>query len=1005
MKFSCSRLFLMVWLGLGCVSSAWSVEEQVDRRLAEAIILFQKEGPEATLPKFEDLAEEFAESGSHRDEAILLRYIGQCHWRLGNFDEARTHLELALTMKRVLADRKEEADTLNVLGLLEWDMGHYDEATANFRESSAIARELGDRQLQGMTLNNLSLVLDELGDYQTSLSQYRQVLDIYSGIDFPRGEGDTLGNIGGVYMLLGQYSQALDYYQKALLISQAQGSDLSMSQDHGNIALCYLGMGEVDLALENFDLAIKLTRKIGLRQDEAYWIGSKGTALIQKGRYDLGLENRRTALAIYEEVGAQAELLEALSELGRVLNLLGDPASAERYFTRAIELARQIRQARGITLNLMALGDLQYRREQFEEAEALYEEARFRSEKSGEKSNLSSSLLKLSLVHREQQSMGIAREDASRAQHIAHDIGAIPLESEALYSLAELDRREGHLDSALQGFTAAKDLSGENRGPELAWQIQFGRALALEAQGDKAGAVSALIEAVKVIEGVRDRLHEDRFRAAYVQDKYQVYVELVRLQLELGRDEDAFSTAERLRARSFSALVDRAAPSALTEDNRQLENELRQRIRQLQDSLAREQVLERPQQRQLAIENFSRELLLAEQDYQVFLDDNAHLQLPHGMAHSTPAALDVRSRLRPGDVLIEYVVGDDGVMVFVLKHDAMLTTITPVRRADLTARVALLSDLIRRPEDERWRDPASSLSAALTEPIEQAGWLADAQRIYIVPHDILNYLPFAVLPSNASGNTPENPPDRTRLLLDDYRLTYLPTAAVLVRYVQPVAVPQSLLAMAPARSRLRYAPEEARTIDAMFKPNSRLLAGDRATESRFKELAGDYNMLHFATHGYFNKFNPLLSGLELEADEANDGLLEVHEILGLELQANLVTLGACQTALGSGYLADVPAGDEFVGLTWAFLSAGSNSVLATLWEVDDRSSVQLMQRFYQLLVNRNQVEDFAGALSKAQRDLRSSDSYQHPYYWAPFVLVGNSGHQQAPVVKLMERFQ
>ena len=176
----------------------------------------------------------------------------------------------------------------------------------------------------------------------------------------------------------------------------------------------------------------------------------------------------------------------------------------------------------------------------------------------------------------------------------------------------------------------------------------------------------------------------------------------------------------------------------------------------------------------------------------------------------------------------------------------------------------------------------------------------------------------------------------------------------------------------------------------MFKPNSLLLVGDGATESRFKELAGDYNILHFATHGYFNKFNPLLSGLELEADEANDGLLEVHEILGLKLQANLVTLGACQTALGSGYLADVPAGDEFVGLTWAFLSAGSKSVLATLWEVDDRSSVQLMQRFYQQLVIPNRVEDLAGALATAQRDLRSSHSYQHPYYWAPFVLVGNS---------------
>ena len=108
-------------------------------------------------------------------------------------------------------------------------------------------------------------------------------------------------------------------------------------------------------------------------------------------------------------------------------------------------------------------------------------------------------------------------------------------------------------------------------------------------------------------------------------------------------------------------------------------------------------------------------------------------------------------------------------------------------------------------------------------------------------------------------------------------------------------------------------------------------------------------VLHLATHGQFNKLNPLLSGLELEADGIDDGMLQVHEVLGLRLNADLVTLSACDTALGSGHLAMVPAGDEFVGMTRAFLSAGSSSVVATLWEVDDRSSGKLMRRFYEHL--------------------------------------------------------
>ena len=104
-------------------------------------------------------------------------------------------------------------------------------------------------------------------------------------------------------------------------------------------------------------------------------------------------------------------------------------------------------------------------------------------------------------------------------------------------------------------------------------------------------------------------------------------------------------------------------------------------------------------------------------------------------------------------------------------------------------------------------------------------------------------------------------------------------------------------------------------------------------------------MLHLATHGLFNKVNPLLSGLELEADAENDGLLQVHEVLGLRLNADLVTLSACETGLGSGYFAEVPAGDDFVGMTRAFLAAGSASVVATLWDVDDQASGTLMKRF------------------------------------------------------------
>ena len=254
------------------------------------------------------------------------------------------------------------------------------------------------------------------------------------------------------------------------------------------------------------------------------------------------------------------------------------------------------------------------------------------------------------------------------------------------------------------------------------------------------------------------------------------------------------------------------------------------------------------------------------------------------------------------------------------------------------------------------------------------------------------------------------PGDEESLIADEFTLSYLPTAMAENQRQSSASGPASLLVLAPSSSRLRYAPEEARSINALFEPRSRLLVGESATESRFKGLAGQgaealllqsaaasearlraelphHAILHLATHSDFNKLNPMFSGLQLEPDEANDGRLEVYEVLGLELDADLVTLSACDTALGSGYFAQIPAGDEFVGLARAFLTVGSDAVMATLWEVDDRSSVGFMQQFYHRLKDPGMNEDKAAALKAAQQQLRTTTGYEHPYYWAPFVLI------------------
>jgi CHAT domain-containing protein/Tfp pilus assembly protein PilF len=970
------RLTAILLATLLAVANA-QAQPEPGQELAEAKSIYRQQGPAAALPLFERLAAEAESGGNSRQLARATGYIGEIHWRLGDFSAAAEYLGQALTQHRAAGDRLQEGKILNVLGLLHWDMGQLEQAQSHFRQGSKIAEEVGDRRLAGAILNNLSLVHDEQGDYLVSLQQYRRVLELYEGQDFARGEGDTLGNMGGVYLLLGRYQQALDHYRQALEISEQLDSTISLSQDHGNLALAYLGLGNVDLALQHLDRAIALAESAGMQQDIAYWMRHRGNALILEGRHGEGLESHRAALDLYDQLDGRTERIEALHDMGRLYQALGDLAGAERYYRQSMELAQEVGVSRAITDNLLALGYLQALRGDFDAASKSYRSALERARESGEMALWSRGLILLAESLNEQEKSAAARQAAQQAFDIAQETGAVALQARALFTQAQLHRQKAESEQALDRYRQSLSLLEAAPDAELEWRVHYGIGLVLASRGELLAAIESLLTSVRLIEGVRDRLEQERFRAGYVQDKYQVYTDLVRLQLEAGHKDAAFISAERLRSRSYLDLVKNRLPAA-DEPGDQLEFALKERILTLRRALADEQNMAQPDQRQTAIRIYNAELLEAQQDYQAFLDERGRASPRHGIER-VPSYAEVGARLAADEALLEYVVGPERVMLFLLTRDRLNTRVIPLRREDLDNKVELVRKLISRRDDERWQKPAASLSAALLSTLGTAEIMENIRHIYLVPHGTLNYLPFALLPLGG---------DAGERVIERYTLAYLPTAAALFEARQGGVEPGGLLAMAPERSRLLHAGAEARAIGEMFNDESTALVGAAATESAFKQEAARYRMLHLATHGYFNKFNPMLSGLELESDEINDGQLELHEILGLELQADLVTLSACETALGSGHFAEIPAGDDFVGLTRAFLYAGSTSVMATLWEVDDASTLELMTLFYGGLTESASNEDKAAALASAQRALLSSKKYRHPYYWAPFVLVG-----------------
>jgi CHAT domain-containing protein len=193
--------------------------------------------------------------------------------------------------------------------------------------------------------------------------------------------------------------------------------------------------------------------------------------------------------------------------------------------------------------------------------------------------------------------------------------------------------------------------------------------------------------------------------------------------------------------------------------------------------------------------------------------------------------------------------------------------------------------------------------------------------------------------------------------------------------------------LAPSHDELPATRQEVQGIGRAFGADASVLLGRQASEAELYKRSPGHDILHLATRGVVNRTNPLFSYVELSSDSASDGRLEVHEVFGLELDASLVVLSACETALGSGLQGDVPAGDDWVGLVRAFLFAGASSVLATLWRVEDRSTAELMSHFYDAIRSGRSPSE---ALTMAQRALLRDPAHRPPFFWAGFTLSGKS---------------
>jgi CHAT domain-containing protein len=233
--------------------------------------------------------------------------------------------------------------------------------------------------------------------------------------------------------------------------------------------------------------------------------------------------------------------------------------------------------------------------------------------------------------------------------------------------------------------------------------------------------------------------------------------------------------------------------------------------------------------------------------------------------------------------------------------------------------------------------------------------------LIVVPHELLHYVPFHALF------------DGSEYLIDSLTVSYAPSASIYVQHRRKeVNKTGCSLILGVPDSQAPSIYEELQAV-AEIVPQAKVFLGTHASEAVLKEQGPRSRLIHIATHGFFRQDNPMFSGIRL-----GESRLTLYDLYHLKLPAELITLSGCSTGLNV-----IAAGDELIGLVRGLLSAGAQSLLLTLWDVHDSSTADFMKAFYARLFHR---PDRAVALRDAMIEVRQK--YPHPYYWAPFFLVG-----------------
>jgi tetratricopeptide (TPR) repeat protein len=922
------------------------------------------------LPIFQSL-------GMKAEEARALNAAGLMSMSFGNYRDSRRYFEQALSLAEYFQPKVVTMIVGN-LGSSYFNIGESQKGMEYHLRSLADSRAANDQMNVLVALEKLSQQCHLMGESDKSLGYVNEGLllarELKSSGSHPAqrrlsaSEGILLGVLGNLHREAGDYEKAIEILQQSIALHREAGNAVNAANRTLDLGNLYLSQGKAQLALELFSQALTSLQKASEISAVAHAQSMIGRAHSDLGDYQQALDALSRALAIIRANDVRSEEWPTLINLADVAERMGDGRKAGALLDEALSVSRKMAAPEGAAAALTRLarlarkgGDFNQARQYFEASLRVSEERRFRfgllrlkdSFGAGEQNLYEEFIGLLMQLHETNPQAGndrIAFETSERARAR----GLLDLLAE---SRAEI--RQG-VDPAL--LEKHRAIQQRLNAKDIAWRQSLDNRNAADQTEALSKEIDSLAGDLQMVE-LQIRAGSPRY-AALVQPQPLSATEVqqildentVILEFALGETQSWVWAVTRDSLQSFK-LPPRAEIEAAARNTYELLT-ARQPKKGLTEDERPKLVAEADAKLQTATAALSRTLLgpISAQLQQEWKGRRLAIVASGALEYLPFAALPLpesgrageRESGRQGD---KETRGQGGEV----KPQSPLPTPLIVDHEIVNLPSASALALIRK--EVAGRRMATKTLAALADPVFEA---TDPRLAATRKKASSNGL-IASVRSAESAPSPSPPPSE------------LERSA---RSFQRDGFGRLIFSNEEAEFITSFAPKGSTLKATGFEANRQLAAS--------REL-GQYRIVHFATHGLINSEHPELSGLVLSLLDENgkpqDGFLRTHEIFNLHLPAGLVVLSACQTALGKEI-----KGEGLVGLTRGFMYAGAERVVASLWQVDDQATAELMKRFYHGMLKENLRP--APALRAAQIEMSKSSRWSAPYYWAGFVIQG-----------------